>query len=419
MVVSKSTKYFAWVVVIILNLFFVIFSMLRGMQRGLRWQEGFAIACVVQFLVEIFLFETIECVWINYLIPDSASNEIRAIQFQLRQTIDRLCSVSTTDFKYFLDAPEYLFISTNLVKRFPDKLESMIVSSYHQHLPGELGKKWHDRMSSSRRHNTIERFFRNFGLFSLTTTFFQMIGATPPIFQRVAVRSAQPLIFAVLVIVAMFFYSNPLYSLVILLPILYKIIKVAYNYVTTGEAFPREQGEEAAAVFHRSNKSLMAPEPDLAVTVGRNTPDDLSKRARTPVQAVAPFPNADKKSRTTEVAFDDKDVSNNAPATFNANNSRRSRRTVIQTKKPVPDVDSDYLSVAPIESKVPIANAKVINKAAVHSIKSKPETLPKVVVLMDESSSSYDSEKSDSDSEFDADSQDEVTAFEAKGALAK
>jgi hypothetical protein len=46
------------------------------------------------------------------------------------------------DSRYFLNAPEYLFVSTNIAKAYPELMESMIVLSYHNHLPGELAKKW-------------------------------------------------------------------------------------------------------------------------------------------------------------------------------------------------------------------------------------------------------------------------------------
>lgn len=38
MIVTKYFKVIAWICVIFLNLFFIYFTMLRGLQRGYDWQ---------------------------------------------------------------------------------------------------------------------------------------------------------------------------------------------------------------------------------------------------------------------------------------------------------------------------------------------------------------------------------------------
>ena len=208
MVVSHGAKVFAWAIVVILNLFFVYFSMLRGMQRGQQWQMGFAMACVVQFLVEVLLYETTECMCVNYVIPCAAANEIHSVQYALRRTIDNLCSSTMRDHRYFLDAPNYLFVSVAVAKKFPDLLESIIVRSYHHYLPGELSKKWHFGASSRTTNN---RNLRNFSIFALTTSFFQLIGSAPGHIQRMIIHTAQPLLFSAILIVGLFFYKHPVY----------------------------------------------------------------------------------------------------------------------------------------------------------------------------------------------------------------
>lgn len=58
MVVTKFAKGLAWLLVIMLNFFFVYFSMLRGLQRGGRWQMVYLGACITQVLIEIVIYET-------------------------------------------------------------------------------------------------------------------------------------------------------------------------------------------------------------------------------------------------------------------------------------------------------------------------------------------------------------------------
>lgn len=57
MVVTKTVKILAWIMVAILNLFFVYFALLRGLERGERWQRLYAGACALQLVIEIFVYE--------------------------------------------------------------------------------------------------------------------------------------------------------------------------------------------------------------------------------------------------------------------------------------------------------------------------------------------------------------------------
>lgn len=56
--VASSTKSLSWVVIIFVNAFSVYYSVLNGFQRGLQWQKSYLIACIVQFVSEITINET-------------------------------------------------------------------------------------------------------------------------------------------------------------------------------------------------------------------------------------------------------------------------------------------------------------------------------------------------------------------------
>lgn len=328
MVVSQWAKRAGWLIITVLNIFFVYFSILRGMQRGQKWQEGYAIACVVQFAVEIFMFETIECIWMNYLIPDAVSTEIQVIKFQLRRTVDDLCSTSTSTYKYFLDVPEYLFVSSFLVKRFPDKLESMIIASYHQHLPGELAKKWKTRSSFS------SRFLRNMSLFAVTNAIMKLIGTTPPTLQRVVVHSAQPLIFAAFAVFIIFLMNNPLFITILALPILYQMCVGLYNYVTTGKAFPSSESDldnfsnkgNGGQVHHRPQSHH-----NSSFYVGNDVenptstqPLHLPAKPKTPPTAVMPQSMADTIIKSQEIV--------SVPAGASGKSAKKKGRSTIVKK---------------------------------------------------------------------------------------
>ena len=68
-VFKKWHKVAAFLIVICLNVFFVLFSMSRALQRGKQWQKAFIAASIAQMIVEILVYETTECIWLHYLIP--------------------------------------------------------------------------------------------------------------------------------------------------------------------------------------------------------------------------------------------------------------------------------------------------------------------------------------------------------------
>ena len=53
------------------NVFFVLFAMSRALQRGKEWQKAFITASTVQMIIEIFVYETMECMWIQFIIPST------------------------------------------------------------------------------------------------------------------------------------------------------------------------------------------------------------------------------------------------------------------------------------------------------------------------------------------------------------
>lgn len=226
MIVSKSVKAACWVFIVLLNLFFVFFAMLRGMERGSEWQRGYAVACVIQFIVEIFMFETIECIWVHYLIPDAASAEIYAAQHSLKRTINSLCSTMSANATYILDAPKYLFVSTNLADKFPNMLESMIIRSYHYHMPGEMEKKWHVPPD---RDSILIRFMRNFSIFAITISVLQWVGSSPSSLQRAVIHTVNPLLFGGIFILLLLLYRNPIYFSVLAAVIIYKMLQYAWR----------------------------------------------------------------------------------------------------------------------------------------------------------------------------------------------
>lgn len=230
-----------WVGVVLLNCFFIYFSLVRGLQRGRRWQMGYMVASIIQLIVEIFLYETSECIWVHFLIPDTVSADIRSIQTSLRKTVDEMVLTNNPDWEtYPLDAPTYLFLSTNLAKRFPDLIESMIILSYHHYLPGEVSKQWIGKHGSGNSSSetidscwwkTYSNFFRRFSVSAATVSILKYIGSSPPSLQRVMIHSLQPIVLTAVAVAGYYFISNPaLFTIFAVVPLycLYKYVESVY-----------------------------------------------------------------------------------------------------------------------------------------------------------------------------------------------
>jgi hypothetical protein len=255
MVVSAWTKGLAWLGVVLLNLFFIYFSMLRGLQRGQDWQVMYLTACMVQFAVEVIFYETSECAIIHFVVPDLARNEIHSVKFLLHRAIESLW-VDVPGSELLLNAPEYLFVSTQIANAFPSLLESMVVRSYFSWSPGELSKKW--RISHFSISSPLSRWswsrsrVRRFTVTALTTMIMQYLGAFSPTFQRVLIHSLQPLVLSGMYFVFDVLVRHPLYF------IPFVVVFVFVMYRSLLDEYRRRSGEmeDASKVIHPISESL-------------------------------------------------------------------------------------------------------------------------------------------------------------------
>jgi len=173
----------------------------------LNWQQAYVAGCILQLALEVCLFETAECIWVNFLIPNLVTNQVTAASKAISLTIERLCNIASIDNKYFLNAPAYLFVSTNVAKAFPDLVESVIIKSYHHHLPGEISKKWHFGVTSRiANHSTASRY----AFMAMIISGLQLIGASPMGLQRILIRFSQPVSFGGIVLAFSFIQDNPI-----------------------------------------------------------------------------------------------------------------------------------------------------------------------------------------------------------------
>ena len=142
-------KVLAAAVLVTLNILFCYYSILYGSVRGEAWQMIYLEACIAQFFIEIFINETLECLWLHYIVPKVVAKEVIAAHRVLVDLVETFCKASPQETSTFnernglsLNAPDYLFVSTNVAKAFPSLMESLIIRSYRTYLPGECAKWW-------------------------------------------------------------------------------------------------------------------------------------------------------------------------------------------------------------------------------------------------------------------------------------
>jgi hypothetical protein len=227
---SWSSKALASAVLVLINCFFLYYAMIKGYVKGIEWQRAYMSACVIQFVMEIFLIESIECLWINYMVPSLVAAEVTSALNALNDSINQICTGRASDSRYILNVPHYLFVSYNVAKSFPALLESIIVQSYSSHLPGELCKIWKFNRSYSAVPSSIS--LRSMAVFATLMTMMQIVGTTPFIFQRIFIRLTQPVMLAGLAITFMAIVNNPLYIGLLSASVGAGLLYYSYKYYT-------------------------------------------------------------------------------------------------------------------------------------------------------------------------------------------
>ena len=225
-IVQFPSKLIAGIILVLLNVFFAYYSLLYGYVKGYSWQILYLYACILQMCIEIFVHATLECFWINYVIPLQAVDDLAAAHDTLVELVDRhyedkrLLEDESPD---LLNAPDYLFISTNVAKAFPNINESEIVLSYRSYLPGVRARHWNKSQSFSfggvqtpGRQQTVSFA----GTVLLTTTFGSFMkhcASAPSVLHRIFVRICQPFLISGVTFLFNLTLKSPLYCALLVL----------------------------------------------------------------------------------------------------------------------------------------------------------------------------------------------------------
>jgi hypothetical protein len=196
-VVLPVQKYAAAALMIGLNAFFMYFVLLKGVQKGEAWQLQYLVCALIQMIIDVLIFETTECIWLNFFVPRSVQSEVVVAAAALTAAAEAMVDpqASTSSSSYFLNAPAHLFVSARVAKAHPQLLESLIVMSYSNHLPGQICKTWpHCESAETAREAVPSRPYTPILRGAAFTV--QVCLAVPFLYQRILLRFVQPMAFS-------------------------------------------------------------------------------------------------------------------------------------------------------------------------------------------------------------------------------
>jgi hypothetical protein len=172
-----------------------------------------------------------ECVWIQFIVPNLVSKDVLQVNELLSNTVLELCSgKSHTEDNNVLNAPDYLFVSTNLAKMYPNLMESTIIMSYRSYLPGELSKKWNVGSTARISRNSMSSL-RGAALVTTVVFLLQILATSPFVLQRLFVRFSQPFFLAGLVYIGSMVFKSPLYISIFSVSIAATVFLIVYRYL--------------------------------------------------------------------------------------------------------------------------------------------------------------------------------------------
>jgi hypothetical protein len=257
-VVSMTMKSLTGTGVFVLNLYFFFTCLLYGHAKGRSWQIGWMYMCITNFIADILVTRVFQSFLLDFAIPNTVSSSASKIRDQIYDLVLQLCrdnenqdNKTNNNKNKSFSAPDYLFISTQVAKKMPELLESSLILSYKNSLPGQLKLKWNEIKTTDTTNNNdknninnTEAEFLSFRYFKLKFLYFLKelstvityclvwIGLCHGGVQLMLVNILQSPIFAAIVVIINIVARNPTIRIIVLLAILQIIALIFMRYYT-------------------------------------------------------------------------------------------------------------------------------------------------------------------------------------------
>jgi hypothetical protein len=186
---SIVAKIIAGFLIVLLNSAALYYTYTRASTgQALELQRIITFTCCAQWLLYVVFVESLLVILIYHLIPRMTLHEThRAIQV-LKQCAHRVFSEDKEmDQRYFLNAPDFLFLSNRLSRGNIHLFESDIVFNYRTFLPGMYGRLWEKRgvsNCSNGRTHPLSYLSHALSLTKAISYVLKCIGCLPELWQR-------------------------------------------------------------------------------------------------------------------------------------------------------------------------------------------------------------------------------------------
>lgn len=211
MTVSLLTKVAVALFIFSINAFFIYYTILKGYDKGLAWQFDYVKAWLVQLSLDVFVFETIQCAWIHVTVPCMVSEEVRRVRALLQDAVERvyLDRHEPDDLLHSLNAPDYLFVANRLAASYPELVESKLVQTYSNYLPGEAGNVWTTKLQQYEVNR--QSIYCYLPKVSLVFLLVQLAATTSMHTQCIIIRVLEPLILSTLTFGCVLLLHKPVF----------------------------------------------------------------------------------------------------------------------------------------------------------------------------------------------------------------
>jgi flagellar basal body-associated protein FliL len=169
-----------------------------------------------------------------------------------------------------LNCADYLFVSRKLAQLNANLVESILVLTYKNHLPGEIARKWlkpeelfvlgattegeedmladveatggGTSLANKRRIKGLHRNWKECSLVASLLVTLQMVGTFPFFIQKMMVRFVQPFFYGGMVNVFQMVFANIIYTIIFILMLILLIVWFGFHFILQKKKQKRRVG---------------------------------------------------------------------------------------------------------------------------------------------------------------------------------
>ena len=210
-----------------------------GGERTRQWQLLCTIGCILHFILEIFVAETVCCAVVHFTIPHFIAKRVERILCVLHATIKGMydlesgVGVHSAGHAELLDVPHFLFGSRAVAKVWPNLFESTVVLFYTNILPGAFGKKWqlHLQTTDFTFEGAVFFYYVRYRKYFNPKYYMKVFGGMPMIVQEILSHAIFQVVFCGTLIL-IYQLSYRMFYVRIVLPLVFGLVFVCMGWMS-------------------------------------------------------------------------------------------------------------------------------------------------------------------------------------------